>query len=214
MKPLGWALAALALVAVGWGAKTLQVRARDAESARQRVADSVRVAAQLDSITAKSAADSVRLAREVDSARLVVSRLTARAAQLERRAAAHATADAEQEAQLAAAQTAADSLPVVVSQRDDARAAYSLQVEATDSLRESIAAHERVDSLTREDWRRREQLWGEREGVLVAFNTKLQADLAAANRARGFRVSWKVGTVVGVVAGAVGAVVVCKATGC
>ena len=109
--------------------------------ARVRAADSVRQAASADYALYRRTAD------------LRIQYLEGSARQLERRAAAHAVADREQDAVLAVAQTAADSVPILTSQRDDARLAYRFATARADSLRGAVdslhALVARGDSLLR-----------------------------------------------------------------
>jgi len=125
-----------------------------------------------DTLAARARADAADLARARDSAAYALYRATAdariggleaRAHQLQRQADIHATADRAQDSALTVAASAADSVPILVSQRDDARLAYrfatlrgdSLQA-AGDSLHTLIAQGDTLLEVTRRSGAARE----------------------------------------------------------
>lgn len=125
---LGTLAGAAALFGAGWAVKGLKDSAAlaEAKAATTHQLDSIAQvhAHQVDSLNAATAVALALAARD-----------SAEAARLRQAAAGHAAADHAQDAALAAARTAADSLPIVVAQRDESRLAYLGAVAADSTAR-------------------------------------------------------------------------------
>lgn len=163
-------LVGLALFGAGWTVKGYVLQ-------KQFAADTLAANA-----ASRAATDSLRqreadyaLYRATADARIVG--LETRGRELQRQAQAHAGADRGQDSALVMAQTAADSLPIVLSQRDESRLAYhfatlrgdSLQA-AGDSLHALIAQGDSLLALTR-------RTGAAREVALSALNKSLRLEV-------------------------------------
>ena len=164
-------LLALGLVGGGWVAGRAQLERTVSDSVnasreRARVADSARFA--------DSAA--YDLFRKTQEAR--IAGLKRRADSLDRVARVHASRDRGLDSALAVAQSAADSLPIVVTQRDELRLAYSFAQlrgdsleAATDSLESLVRRGDSLLAVTRRSGAAREEL-------LLAENAALRIRIA------------------------------------
>jgi hypothetical protein len=157
-------------------------------------AASARAAAAVEQARADSTLQAVAVlhARTVDSLRQVAALQLVReehaveeSERLRRWATAHATADADQEAVLAAATSAADSVPVLLSQRDDARSGYRLLLAADDSLRVALTAAQTRVTLAEAVRVADSTAAAAREEALRARNGELAVALAHARDAGG-----------------------------
>lgn len=173
MRPALWGAAALGLgfVAGAWG---MQRHDRAVLAELDRVQDST-----LQAITVANARarDSLTRLRMADQARADSAQRTAD--RLARQAARHAAADRAGDSVLATVTTPTDSLPIVVGQRDNARAAYAgllasnVEHQRADSLHlQADTAHYAADALDTAEA-------GARERSLRAVNAKLRLDLEA-----------------------------------
>lgn len=124
---------AAALFAAGW---TLRgQRAEAAERRNERVTDSTLQAITVANARARDSLEQLRVQDSVAGARATVE-----ADSLRRAASQHAAADRVQDAELGAATTAKDSIPILTSQRDQARLSYT-------TLEAGFARHLIADSL-------------------------------------------------------------------
>ena len=151
-------LAALGLFGAGWGMGRARLAGEVADSVtasreRARVADSARAADSAD----------YDLYRKTQEAR--VAWLKLRADSLDRLARQHAARDRLLDSALARAQTAADSLPIVVQQRDELRVAFTISAQrgdslaaATDSLTSLVTRGDSLLAVTRRSGVAREEL--------------------------------------------------------
>ncbi len=144
--------------------------------------DSTAAAHRADSVSA-SADSAIAVAMKRRAAETVARGLAeAEVARLRRNAAAHARADRDQDSALVLVTTPADSLPIVVHQRDEARAAAETW-RLADSTDQVIIASQRTDSVAAAGVLRvTQEKATAREAVWIKANASLSAQLARSTR--------------------------------